>query len=34
MTSASHPTGTDRLAEVAEKFPQYDISSMYRAMSL
>lgn len=25
MTSASHPTGTDRLAEVAEKFPQYDI---------
>ena len=25
MTSVNHPTGTDRLAEVAAKFPQYDI---------
>lgn len=25
MTSADHPTGTDRLAEVAEKLPDYDI---------
>lgn len=25
MTSVDHPTGTDRLAEVAAKFPQYDI---------
>ena len=25
MTSVNHPTGTDRLAEVAEKYPQYDI---------
>lgn len=25
MTSADHPTGTDRLAEVAENLPDYDI---------
>jgi len=25
LTSADHPTGTDRLAEVAEKFPQMDL---------
>lgn len=25
MTSVNHPTGTDRLAEVAAKLPQYDI---------
>lgn len=25
MTSVDHPTGTDRLAEVAAKFPDYDI---------
>lgn len=25
MTSKDHPTGTDRLAEVAKKFPEYDI---------
>ena len=25
MTSADHPTGTDRLAEVAESLPDYDI---------
>lgn len=25
MTSADHPSGTDRLAEVAERYPDYDI---------
>ena len=25
MTSVNHPTGTDRLAEVAEKYPGYDL---------
>lgn len=25
MTSADHPTGTDRLAEVAERFPEVDL---------
>lgn len=34
MTSANHPTGTDRLAEVAESLPDYDIIVNVQEMSL
>lgn len=34
MTSADHPTGTDRLAEVAESLPDYDIIVNVQEMSL